>query len=187
MKEQEMKKQPMLCLPINNESQLRLMELRYASAYYTLLENNRDTLRTWMSWVELMSSPDAMRGFMLSQMQHFIQGQGLPMTIWYQDELIGAISCIQSNHFATLGYWLDTSKQGKGFMTLAAQTLISYAFIEHRLGKIEIHCAVENERSCALAERLGFRREGLLRQREWLVDHFVDHVIYGMLASEWQE
>jgi ribosomal-protein-serine acetyltransferase len=46
-------------------------------------------------------------------------------------------------------------------------------------------CATENEKSCAVPERLGFRREGIERQAEWLYDHFVDHAVYSALASEW--
>lgn len=33
---------------------------------------------------------------------------------------------------------------------------------------------------------MGFKEEGRLRQVEWLYDHFVDHVIYGLLADEWE-
>ena len=38
----------------------------------------------------------------------------------------------------------------------------------------------------AVAERLGFRLEGVTRQTEWLYDRFVDHAVYGILASEWR-
>jgi ribosomal-protein-serine acetyltransferase len=51
---------------------------------------------------------------------------------------------------------------------------------------VEIGCAPGNRKSCAIPERLGFTREGVLRQREWLYDHFVDHVVYGILAEEWR-
>jgi ribosomal-protein-serine acetyltransferase len=58
-------------------------------------------------------------------------------------------------------------------------------FKELGLNCVELACAVGNARSCAIPERLGFTREGVLRQREWLYDHFVDHVSYSMLAAEW--
>jgi ribosomal-protein-serine acetyltransferase len=45
---------------------------------------------------------------------------------------------------------------------------------------------VRNSKSCAIPERLGCRREGVRRQAEWLYDHFVDHVVYAALTSEWQ-
>jgi ribosomal-protein-serine acetyltransferase len=55
------------------------------------------------------------------------------------------------------------------------------------LNKVEIHCAVDNKRSRAIPERLGFTQEGIIRANQWLYDHYVDDVIYGMLASEWSE
>ena len=44
-----------------------------------------------------------------------------------------------------------------------------------------------NKRSCAIPQRLGFSQEGILRQSEWLYDHFVDMAVYGMLAQDWQK
>jgi ribosomal-protein-serine acetyltransferase len=52
---------------------------------------------------------------------------------------------------------------------------------------MEIHCAAGNARSRGVPERLGFQQEGVLRQTGWLYDHFVDHVMYGMLAMEWAD
>jgi ribosomal-protein-serine acetyltransferase len=43
---------------------------------------------------------------------------------------------------------------------------------------------VENVKSRAIPERLGFRAEGTVRQAEWLYDRFVDHVVYGLLAGD---
>jgi ribosomal-protein-serine acetyltransferase len=50
-----------------------------------------------------------------------------------------------------------------------------------------MRCAVENKKSRKIPERLGFREEGTIRQAEWLHEHFIDLVIYGMLASEWRD
>jgi ribosomal-protein-serine acetyltransferase len=84
-----------------------------------------------------------------------------------------------------LGYWLGEEYQGKGLVTAACRALVEHAFGELGLNRVVISCATENEKSCAIPERLGFRREGIERQAEWLYDHFVDHVTYSALASEW--
>jgi ribosomal-protein-serine acetyltransferase len=47
-----------------------------------------------------------------------------------------------------------------------------------------IACGVENKRSQAIPQRLGFTHEGTARQAEWLYDHFVDHQIYSLLRSD---
>ena len=69
-------------------------------------------------------------------------------------------------------------------MTRGCRALIAHGFTELDLHRVEIRCAVDNLKSRAIPERLGFRREGQLREVEWLYDHFVDHVVYGLLAGE---
>ena len=72
-------------------------------------------------------------------------------------------------------------------MTRACRALVDYAFSELGLNRIEIQCAVQNVKSRAIPERLDFTQEGVIRQAEWLYDHYNDHVIYGMLAEEWRQ
>ncbi len=90
------------------------------------------------------------------------------------------------NKIGYIGYWLSKDAQGKGIMTRAARALIDYGFEILDLNRIDIRAAVDNKKSRAIPERLGFNQEGILRQTEWLYDHYVDHVVYGMLANEWR-
>lgn len=75
--------------------------------------------------------------------------------------------------------------QGKGLMTKACETLVRHAFEDLGLNRVEIRAAVDNRKSRAIPERLGFQQEGVLRDAEWLYDRYADLVVYAMLAKDW--
>jgi ribosomal-protein-serine acetyltransferase len=72
-------------------------------------------------------------------------------------------------------------------MTEACRIFTDHAFGTWKLNRVQIRCAVANRRSRAIPERLGFRSEGTIREAEWLYGRVVDHVVYAMLASEWED
>lgn len=63
--------------------------------------------------------------------------------------------------------------------------MIDFAFNEWNLNRVEIRCATGNTASQSIPKALGFEEEGLLRENEWLYDHFVDHVVFSMLKRNW--
>ena len=79
----------------------------------------------------------------------------------------------------------DKSHQGKGIMTRVVKALIDYAFDQLALNRVEILVAFNNIKSRAIPERLGLKKEGYLRQAEWLHDHYVDLMIYAVLKKDW--
>jgi ribosomal-protein-serine acetyltransferase len=70
-------------------------------------------------------------------------------------------------------------------MTAAVRALIGHAFGVWGLHRIEIAAAVENARSRAIPERLGFREEGVRRDGERHGERYLDLVVYSLLDSEW--
>jgi ribosomal-protein-serine acetyltransferase len=64
--------------------------------------------------------------------------------------------------------------------------MLDYLFGELKLHRAEIRCGRGNGRSCAIPERLGFQREGITREAEWVNDRWVDMVVWGMLEREWR-
>ncbi len=74
---------------------------------------------------------------------------------------------------------------GRGIMTHCVSALIGYAFRELQVNRIELRAAEENSRSRAIAQRLGFTQEGVLRDSEWLNDHYVNQTVYSLLKREW--
>lgn len=73
-----------------------------------------------------------------------------------------------------------------GIVTAACRVVIDEGFHNFGLHRIEIRCAVENRRSAAVPRRLGFVEEGVLREAEWLYDHWVDLRVFSMLAHDWR-
>jgi ribosomal-protein-serine acetyltransferase len=52
---------------------------------------------------------------------------------------------------------------------------------------VEIRCGTGNRKSCAIPERLGFQREGVAREADWVSGRWVDLVIWSMLEDEWKK
>ncbi|MGF1591192.1 MAG: GNAT family N-acetyltransferase [Pleurocapsa sp.] len=116
------------------------------------------------------------------------QGSALHVTIFAQDRIAGVVGYNQIdrvNHIGHLGYWLGEEYNGKGIMTKSVRELIEVGFDYYGLNRVEIRCAVGNNRSRALPERLGFKNESIIREAEKLLDKYVDHVVYGLLRSEY--
>ncbi len=90
------------------------------------------------------------------------------------------------NRSASIGYWLDAAFEGRGIATRCCRAMLDYAFGEMAMHRVEIRCATHNERSCAIPARLGFTREGVLREAEWVHDGYHDLVVWSMLSGEWK-
>ena len=86
---------------------------------------------------------------------------------------------------AEIGYVLGRAHWGRGLMHEALQLLIGHAFRTIGLRRIEAEVDVRNEASAGVLRRLGFTREGLLRQRWVNRGTAGDFHMFGLLASEW--
>src|SRR5918997_1771233 len=175
---------------LSERAVLRLLEVRHAEELAELTDRNRDHLRAWLPWVDSSRTVEDRRNFIRGALRQFAENNGFQAGLWYDGRLAGVVGyhgIDWENRGTTLGYWLGQEYQGKGLMTSACRALVDHALLELGLNRVGIACAVENRRSRAIPERLGFRNEGVQRQAEWLYDRFVDHALYAMLASEWRE
>lgn len=179
----------MLTCSLTADSELRFLEESDADEMYSLIDANRTHLRQWLPFVDAVRSADDSLSFIRAARKQWADNQGTHYGIFYQGKLAGLIGyhfVDWNNRFTSIGYWLGEPYQGKGLMTASVRVLIDQAFLLWKLNRVEIRVATENRKSQAIPERLGFSKEGVLRQNEWLYDHFVDHIVYSRLASEWQ-
>ncbi|MCT6922994.1 GNAT family protein [Metasolibacillus sp.] len=63
--------------------------------------------------------------------------------------------------------------------------LLRYLFETLKINRVEIQCAINNHKSKAIPERLGFINEGIKREGQWLYDHYEDIVTYSLLTKDW--
>lgn len=172
---------------IDDETELRLLEERDAEELFALYERNRERLY----WQRKDSTlEDAKRGIRRDLVENFANNNGFRAGIFVRGRLAGTVrynDIDPATRSTGLGYWLDAEHEGRGLMSKACRALIKHAFEELKLNRVEIRCHVENERSSALAERLGFKREAVLREAERVGERLVGLAVYGLLASEWAD
>lgn len=105
----------------------------------------------------------------------------------HEDRLIGGVTLFaidQAHRRAEIGYALASTHWGRGYARAALSRVIGHAFGPLGLHRLEADIDPRNEASCRLVERLGFRREGLLRERWHVAGEVCDSSLYGLLARE---
>lgn len=87
---------------------------------------------------------------------------------------------------AELGYELSPEHWGQGYATEAARAMVEFGFTRLGLHRIWATCIAENVRSARVLGRVGLRREGRLREAEWMKGRWWDNLLYAILEQEWQ-
>ena len=116
-------------------------------------------------------------------------GSGLQAAIVDEDgRIIGSVGLVEirpRDRRASIGYWLAADRQGRGTMSEAVRAMLDHSFGALGLNRVELHVQPDNEASRYVAQRLGFREEGVQRQAQRFDDGYRDLVLYAMLAQDW--
>lgn len=150
-----------------------------AEAFFECCQNpNIGNNAGWKPHESLEESQEILRSVFISQ-------SGIWAIILKEDgRLIGSVGIIpdskrENPQARMLGYWLDESHWGKGYMTEAVQSVLDYGFNTLQLNLITANCYPHNERSQQVLKRYGFIYEGTLHQAELTYDgHLYDHQCY---------
>ena len=105
------------------------------------------------------------------------------------DALIGTTTLFNldfNSRRAELGYGLGRDHWGNGYMHEALTALLTYAFDELEFRRLEADVDPRNVGSIRTVERLGFQREGYLRERWQVNGEIQDALFYGLLRSEFR-
>jgi ribosomal-protein-alanine N-acetyltransferase len=179
-----------LNVPNPIESERLLVRLVAESDLPALLEVNSNEevtallpYATWRSMADAEAWLQRMRGIQAT-------GLGLQFVVVLKATGMAIGTCLlfrfeEGSARAELGYVLGRAYWGQGFMQEALEALVGCAFGTMGLRRLEAEVDTRNRSSALLLQRLGFTKEGLLRQRWVAKGETKDVEMYGLLRNEW--
>lgn len=162
-----------------------------AEAYHDLLAANHERIARWEPWAAAPPVLAETRAFIEASAQNWIAGTELPVVIAVRQDgqwqLVGSVGLRIDRYSRSgeLGYWVDGAHEGRGLVSRAVAAVLDQAFGPLGLDRVSLHTDVANQRSRALARRLGFVEEGTLRQGLAFPAERRDAVAYSLLSAEW--
>jgi ribosomal-protein-serine acetyltransferase len=168
---------------------LRKLSTADAEEVFSVVRSNRERLAPWMPWVGRTRTVEDQRAWIESVAADPAELDGLG--IFLDGAYVGGCGIHGRDPWgvgAEIGYWLDGSHEGAGLVGRAVAALLGFCFDQLGVHRVTILAGVDNVRSRAVAERLGFAQEGVLRHGERGSEPhgFYDVAVYGLLEDEWR-
>jgi ribosomal-protein-serine acetyltransferase len=175
---------------LGDGAELRMLEVRHAAEFVTLVEENREFFGAWLGWAYRIHNVEDAEHFIGRGVDRFAE-DGLPwIGIWQDGKMAGGILFfpLEGMIKATkIGYWLAEWANGRGLMTRAIRPVLGYVFEDLKLNRVGLEAEPANLNSKRMAERLGFTFEGIRRDGWQTKGEFVDIGVYSMLAADWRK
>jgi ribosomal-protein-serine acetyltransferase len=176
-------------LPVDHDLALVLAEERHAAVMTALIARNQARLARWEPWAEQAPTVEGTRAYIRAALEDFLRGRQISTIIALDrgTRFIGrcGLRINPSTASGDIGYWIDGEAEGRGIVSRAARALISSAFQELQLARVELRTSVGNVRSRALAERLGFSYQGLQPGGLRFRSRADDVALYSVTAERW--
>jgi len=158
-------------------------------AWLDLRQRNRAWLRPWEATVPpgRMAKPIRFKALVRKDRRQWKHGRSLNMVIVVHGELVGRV-CITgiewgSARTGSLGYWIDEKHTGRGIVPRAAALLTQQGF-DLGLHRVEVATRTENQSSIRVANKLGFRDEGIRKRYLYVDGGWRDHRVFALTVDE---
>ena len=174
---------------IDEQLVLRRLQLRSASTIFHAIDEDREHLRPWLPFVDHTRKKEDTEIFIKSVLHSSCQKKDLIYEIWSGSRFAGLIALKEIdgwNKKSEIGYWIIKSCERQGIITRSCEELIELSFTKLGLNRLQLKAAVGNARSCLVAERLNFTREGIEREGEQHHHKSFDLIVYSLLKKEWK-
>jgi ribosomal-protein-serine acetyltransferase len=146
-----------------------------AAALQEAVAESREHLRPWLPFADEHQTVDESRAFIRRVTAKWLVREDMGVGLF--DAKTGRYVGGSGLHprdwdlrFFEIGYWVRQSAEGKGYVSEAVRLLADYAFASLAANRIMIRCDARNLRSAAVARRLGFIEEALLRNDSLALD-----------------
>jgi len=170
-----------------DDLQLRPSNPTDAEGMFAML-SDQESMKYWSD--QPISDLDAAIEVLDQDLESDAQGNSMcwAITLNGQDKMIGKCILFQfsrDKHRAEIGYILNRKYWRQGLTYQALGAVIDFAFNTLKLHRIEADVDTENMASIALLKKLGFKREGLFRERWRVYDEWQDSLMLGLLKQDW--
>lgn len=169
---------------------LRRFTRRDVDAVYSAVEGSLPQLSEFLPWAHAGYSREDAAGYIRDSISAWKEGRAFDYAIRLRSHPSHHIGNISIWHVSRLGrtgeigYWVRTDQAGRGIATEATSAMLEKGFMHLGFHKITLRIAQGNRASERIAEKLGFTREGLLREELRINGVWVDHTLYSLLEHE---
>ena len=179
-------------IPISDKIHLRPFTNADAEELFALIELNRKHLRAFLPWVDNVHAVEDSQNFIDIATENIedVYSNKFVRAIISENKLVGVVDFHKGDakhKILEIGYWLSKENGGQGIMTKATAAMINQAFEYSDANRIIIRCVTNNFKSQAVAERLGFTKEGVDRQARFSEGRFIDINRNSILRHEWKD
>lgn len=180
----------MFSFTVDEDIKLKIFTKQDTTELFNIVEKNRIFLKEWLPWIDSQKTVEDVQISIEDWGNKYISNTAIKSGIFFKGELVGMMAFSEidwKGKKTSFGYWLSPDFEGKGIAVRCVKDLTNYAFETLNLNRIEISCAEENLKSRALPEKLGFIKEGILRDNYYSNERLHNLVIYSLLKSDWEK
>jgi len=166
---------------------------RDSDALHEAVTTSLPDLHDWLPWAQLNYGRSDASRFIRDSMISWRDGQAFDFAIRLQERPTGHAGNVsvwfvsRSYRIGEVGYWVRSDATRRGIATEAAARVLQIAYDELNLHRVILRIAIGNTASERVAEKLGFLREGLLREEIKVKGQWLDHTVWGLLENEYRK
>jgi len=172
---------------LSPQAELRALEPWNAAEFAAHMDRARDHIRPWVGPAFVTNGVDEAAATLSRYAERTADDGARIFGIWEDGRLVGGVMFTEfraASGTCEIGCWLEPSAEGRGLVTAACEILLHWAFIDRGIHRAEWRCRADNERSAAVAGRLGMTLEGVLRDAWKVGDSFYDTQIWAIVNSD---